>query len=368
MVKAWRTSFTSSGGSSTSPIGGGLKKYNPIKDDGADDGKAIVKSSPRPSKKNITSVKNEKVEAKEVNRQGSDADSIVNEIQVEIQGLSLLEERDAALRQVRQTNKIVYFHALQLIRKQIYWLDLESGTNLAPKNLSVTQLQHQKKALEDLEVKIQRASFERSASLSSQKALFKATALLDDTVESLTMGKQQGSVKDREEAAIPDEQDRLLAAATLLEFYPENDSCSDVYCDSEAEVEEQIDDDEVFEKGSEQLEVRDSPVTDYDKWMRAFDKLARNNAEATEIADLVATESIVENNPFTGIEAMENSGEAPDILALNAIATTEDIPFSSDPFPDLNFGIKAEAPEQEDTTSKTETDTTGEFEASRIEI
>ena len=397
MVKVWRASFTSSGGSSTSPTGG-FKKYKPIKDDGggSDRKPPLPKSAPKPPKV-VKSTPVKKVKAKKENkRKESDADSIVNEIEVEIEGLSLLEERDNAIHQVQQANKIMYFHALQLIRKQMYWLDLELDASVGTTNSEAVQ--RKKKVLEELEGKIERASFEGSASLPPNKALFKVTTLLDDTIQSLSMGKQNESQKSDETVPVPGQQDRLLSAGTLVEFYPENDSCSDVYCDSEKALEEDVDaEDQLSEKGEGEEEARDAPVTDYDEWMNAFDQCAeefvgvdhitkdvapKSVADATEIAEMVATQSIAENNPFTEgltkdvekqtkVESNNVSDEPADIMALKAIATTEDIPFPSDPFPDMEQDIKGTTKSdhhQEDTTSKTESDTTGGFEASRIEI
>jgi hypothetical protein len=103
---------------------------------------------------------------------------------VEIQGMSLLEERDDCRKELQQANRIMYFHALQLIRKQKQWLKLASSSCSFFPPLS-THGQRQM-ALEELETKIIEATSHENHNgmmiLPPEKALFKATALLEDSM------------------------------------------------------------------------------------------------------------------------------------------------------------------------------------------
>lgn len=351
-----------------------------------------------------------------------DDSSIQNEIEVEIQGLSLLEERDESMNKVQEANRVMYFHALQLIRKQKHWLErLESES---------TELSRRKKALEELESKIEKASFEGSKSLPPQKALFKATALLDDSIEGLLSGKQhQGPLKVQEETEVVSDPERLPTSATLLEFYPDNDSCSEVYCDNESLGEKDMKLDDKDSDGDEEEENRDSPVTDYDEWMHSIDERAKGTSDENTISELIASRSISQNNPFDAVSSKhmdtlmekessdedqdddtifelvatqsiaennpfkEVSSESTDKIMeqdstnttgfsapkraspekmLETILSTDDVlfedPFSSNPFEDLEEHLKTAPAVQGDASSKTETDETDEVGTSRIEI
>ena len=97
---------------------------------------------------------------------------------VEIQGLSLLEDRDDSLREIKQANQAMFFHALQLIKRQKHWLSMLRDDDS-------TSIEQRRKALHDLEIRItDAASNERSmtSTFAGQKALFKAMALLDDSM------------------------------------------------------------------------------------------------------------------------------------------------------------------------------------------
>jgi hypothetical protein len=99
-------------------------------------------------------------------------------VMVEIQGLSLLDERDDTLREIKQANQAMFFHALQLIKKQKHWLTMLRDD-------STTSIEQRTKALNDLEILITDASTnDRSmtSTFAGQKALFKAMALLDDSM------------------------------------------------------------------------------------------------------------------------------------------------------------------------------------------
>jgi hypothetical protein len=177
---------------------------------------------------------------------------------VEIQGMSLLEERDDCLKELQQANRIMYFHALQLIRKQKQWLKLASSScSLFP---PLSTHEQRQKALQDLESKIVEATTHCQQdknngilTLSPEKALFKATALLEDsmscfflkhydskrnfptistTTTTCTVVPPLAAAEPPTPAAVPaiDQRD----ATTLLKLDLDGNSsssCSDVYYD-----------------------------------------------------------------------------------------------------------------------------------------
>mmetsp|Transcript_12498 Transcript_12498/g.23347 ORF Transcript_12498/g.23347 Transcript_12498/m.23347 type:complete len:443 (+) Transcript_12498:70-1398(+) len=132
-------------------------------------------------------------------------DSVLIEGAVEIEGLSLLEERDDYLKELRQTNKTMFFYAIGLIRKQKQWLSrLEEGSD-ANKNSSSSLIKQRMDALEDLESTILEASSDERTVVKymAQRAICKAMAMLDESVAAIE--EYHGHANKQTQVNFPDD-------------------------------------------------------------------------------------------------------------------------------------------------------------------
>jgi hypothetical protein len=243
MVKAlpkWRHSFSASGS-----LTAGNNSYSPVWEDSPMPSWAL--RPPRPTKPGIV-VSKQPIRYQHPDKATAARDDVPTVTQstvieeqeqpttlVEIQGMSLLEEREDSLKELQQANRIMYFHALQLIRKQKHWL--EQAKKSSTLSVDPETIEQRKRALEDLESKIDKGHSKEGIVLSPEKALFKATALLEESVSCFfnretskgTNFQATGSAPEKE---LPPPTHLLRDDATLLKMYSDGDSCSDIYCDS----------------------------------------------------------------------------------------------------------------------------------------
>ncbi|KAG7342678.1 hypothetical protein IV203_020622 [Nitzschia inconspicua] len=177
------TLFSTSSGSSVS------KSYSPIRDDSPDSWPPL--RPPRSAKSQLP-IEYQQQEAKSAARDDDATPKAKTKknfsssreeptMLVEIQGLSLLEERDKYVKELHQANRIMYFQALQLIRKQKFWLEHAQIFSCGKADPHTVELRQ--KALTVLELKIEAAHVHGPTVLSAEKALFKASALLEETMD-----------------------------------------------------------------------------------------------------------------------------------------------------------------------------------------
>ncbi|KAG7371771.1 hypothetical protein IV203_017913 [Nitzschia inconspicua] len=261
----WRHSFSTSSGSSVS------KSYSPIRDNSPDGWPPL--RPPRTAKWQL-SVEYQQQEAKSAARDDDATPKAKTKksfssreeptMLVEIQGLSLLEERDKSVKELHQANRIMYFQASQLIRKQKFWLD--HAQILASGKADPHTVELRQKALTVLELKIEAAHVHGPTVLSAEKALFKATALLEENMDFfLNIDKTAKAGTFRAAKLSPEEEmpAPLLSQddATLLKLYSDGDSCSEIYCDSTVRG---------TVVGKEDATKIVKKLADYDEWMKSI--------------------------------------------------------------------------------------------------